>query len=207
MENELKILIVEDDPADAIRLTHELRQHGLNFCSQRIETREAFLRSIETQPPDLVLSDHGLPSFSGFAALEIVQEKCPKVPFIFVTGHYDQGLMVEMFESGAAGYVYKNRLQDLLPAIHQAMEEAKHASQPQPEEPVAEDLPVSTTSGRSENSPSRELRLICSRCKKVRTEHGEWEQIDTYLQRHQQATVTLALCPACAVLKQELLDL
>jgi Zn-finger nucleic acid-binding protein len=48
--------------------------------------------------------------------------------------------------------------------------------------------------------------LICSRCKKVRDERGEWEQIDVYLRRHQQATVTLALCPACAGMRRPLQD-
>jgi len=62
MENELQILIVEDDPADAIRMTHELRKQGLKFRSVRIETRDDFMRALKEQPPDLVLSDHGLPA-------------------------------------------------------------------------------------------------------------------------------------------------
>ena len=206
MGNALQILIVEDDPADAIRMTHELRKQGLVFCSHCVESRDAFLRAIEEQPPDLVLSDHGLPSFTGFAALEIVQEKCPKVPFIFVTGHYDQGMMVEMFESGAAGYVYKNHLQDLVPAIHQAFKEAKHPNPSQPEETVSETSEASPPHARSENLTGRELQLVCSRCKKVRAENGDWEQLDTYLQRHKQATVTLALCPICAAARNELFD-
>jgi len=202
MENELQILIVEDDPADAIRMTHELRKQGLKFRSVRIETRDDFMRALKEQPPDLVLSDHGLPSFTGFSALEIIRERCPKVPFIFVTGHYDQGLMVEMFESGASGYVYKNHLQDLVPAIQQAFAEVGQPAPP-PETLVIEKTATPTPPGRIESTPARGSHLICSRCKKVRTETGDWEQIDIYLRKHRQATVTLGLCPECATRRQE----
>ena len=199
MDNEkLQILIVEDDPADADRLMHELGRQGFAFHGQRVETRDDFLHNLEQQPPDLVLSDSGLPAFSGFAALELVQEKCPEVPFVFVTGYYDQGLMVEMFDSGAAGYVYKNRLTDLGPVIRQAQEEVRQRRQPRVEEERDDPDEEAKRAPARETKPGKDLRLICSNCKKVRDEQGEWERIDAYLRRHGQATVTLALCPACA---------
>ena len=197
-KEELQILIVEDDPADADRLMHELGRQGFAFHGQRVETRDDFLHNLEEQPPDLILSDSGLPAFSGFAALELVQEKCPEVPFVFVTGYYDQGLMVEMFDSGAAGYVYKNRLTDLGPVIRQAQEEVRQRRQPRVEEESDDADKEAKRASAREAKPGKDLRLICSNCKKVRDERGEWEQIDVYLRRHEQATVTLALCPACA---------
>lgn len=204
MGQELQILIIEDDPADADRLMHELARQGFAFQGRRIETRDQFLRHLDLQSPDLILSDHGIPAFSGFAALEIVQEKCPQVPFVFVTGYYDQGLMVEMFDSGAAGYVYKNRLTDLGPVIRQAQEEVRQRRQPRLEEGSGEPGAQANPASSKEAKPSKDLRLICSHCKKVRDERGEWEQIDVYLRRHQQATVTLALCPACAAMRRPL---
>lgn len=198
MENDLQILIVEDDPADADRLMHELERQGFAFQGQRVETRDDFLHSLESEPPDLILSDHGIPAFSGFAALELAQEKCPQVPFVFVTGYYDQGLMVEMFDSGAAGYVYKNRLTDLGPVIRQAQGEIRQRRQPRVEDDSGEPGAEAGRASSKESKPGKDLRLICSHCKKVRDERGEWEPIDVHLRRHQQATVTLALCPACA---------
>lgn len=198
MEKELHILIVEDDPADADRLMHELERQGFAFQGQRVETRGDFLQNLERQPPDLVLSDSGMPAFSGFAALELVQEKCPEVPFVFVTGYYDQGLMVEMFDSGAAGYVYKNRLTDLGPVIRQAQQEVRQRRQPGAEQEIGEAGKEANPAPTREVKPAKDLRLICSHCKKVRDERGEWEPIDIYLRQHEQATVTLALCPACA---------
>ena len=121
MEKQLKVLIVEDDPVDVLRLVHEFARHGIDCQSNRVQTKEEFLEAVRECPPDLILSDHGLPSFNGFVALNIAQEQCPQVPFIFVTGSNDQGMIVEMYESGAAGYVYKNRLSDLVPAVRQAL--------------------------------------------------------------------------------------
>jgi len=206
MGKELKILIIEDDPADADRLVHELERQGFAFQGCRVETREDFLRQLEPQPPDLVLSDHGIPAFSGFAALELVQEKCPQVPFVFVTGYYDQGLMVEMFDSGATGYVYKNRLADLGPVIRQAQEEVRQRQQSRLEENRDEPDAEAQRTPSKEAKAVKDLRLICSQCKKVRDERGEWQHIDVYLREHQQATVTLALCPACARLDRPPLD-
>jgi len=201
--NELQILIIEDDPADADRLMHELKRQGFAFQGQRVETRDDFLRNLERQPPDLILSDSGMPAFSGFAALELVQEKCPQVPFVFVTGYYDQGLMVEMFDGGAAGYVYKNRLTDLGPVIRQAQEEVRQRRQSRLEEGPDELGGDANSAPAKEPKAGKDLRMICSHCKKVRDERGEWEQIDVYLRRHEQATVTLALCPACAGMRRK----
>ena len=47
----------------------------------------------------------------------------------------------------------------------------------------------------------REITLVCSQCKKVRNEQGDWERLDTYLRKHEKAMVTLALCPHCAWLR------
>jgi CheY-like chemotaxis protein len=199
VEKELQILIIEDDPADALRLMHELGRSGLRFRSERVETREDFLIAVQQHPPDVILSDHGLPNFSGFAALDIVQEKCPQIPFIFVTGTYDQGMMVEMFESGAVGYVYKNRLSDLKPAIQTALSEKQQRSSGQPEPVKSETRGAETPLPLvPEGKVRREHLLICSHCKKVCNEERFWEPIESYLQRQERATVTLALCPDCA---------
>ena len=190
MVKELQILIIEDDPADALRLMHELGRCGIPFRGHRVETRTDFLNAVAKERPDLVLSDHGLPSFSGFAALDIIQEKCPEVPFIFVTGSYDQGMMVEMFESGAAGYVYKNRLSELGPAIQQALKEIGTRPEQRSETESSQQPHVS-------DQPRRGQLLICSHCKKVRNETGDWEMIEDDLKAHKEATVSLGLCPRC----------
>src|SRR5947207_8676008 len=125
VKNEIRILYVEDIPADAAMVNHALRQGGLTFRTKRVDSKSAFLQELEHNPPDLILSDHGLPSFDGFTALAIARDKCPEVPFIFVTGSLGEEMTIATFESGAADYVLKNRMARLVPAVQRALREAE----------------------------------------------------------------------------------
>jgi PAS domain S-box-containing protein len=125
VKREIQILFVEDVPTEVAIVNHELRKAGLVFRSRRVDTREAFLRELEHDPPDVILSDHGLPSFDGFTALAIARDKCPEVPFIFVTGSLGEQMTIETFESGASDYVLKSQLSKLGPAVLRTLREAE----------------------------------------------------------------------------------
>ena len=124
MSKEIRILILEDVAADVVRINHELRQGGVNFRSKRVDTRADFLNELQHHPPDVILSDHGLPAFDGFTALAIAKDKCPGVPFIFVSGSLGELTAIETLKSGATDYVLKDRLSELAPAIQRALQEA-----------------------------------------------------------------------------------
>ena len=200
----LQIIIIEDDPNDVIRIEHELARGGLDCRLTRVQTRGQFLEALQSQKPQVILSDHGLPSFDGFTALEMVQRQCPQVPFIFVTASYSQAMLVEMFEGGAAGYVYKNRMQEIVPAVQQALANAKESAAPAPET-VTADRPTAQARPESDFQRPRPVvpaepvcvRVICPACKRVRNAAGAWEPIELYLQKHAEATVSLSRCPDC----------
>ncbi|HEX4645007.1 MAG TPA: PAS domain S-box protein [Verrucomicrobiae bacterium] len=125
MKKELLILCVEDVPADVVRLNHALREGGMSFRSKRVETEKAFVHELEHNLPDVILSDHGLPSFDGFMALTIARKKCPEVPFIFVTGRLGEQIAIETLKNGATDYVLKSNLTKLAPTIQRALREAE----------------------------------------------------------------------------------
>lgn len=125
MKKELRILCVEDVPADVVRLNHALREGGMSFRSKRVDTQAAFVHELEHNPPDVILSDHGLPSFDGFMALTIAREKCPDIPFIFVTGKLGEQIAIETLRNGATDYVLKSNLAKLAPAIQHALRAAE----------------------------------------------------------------------------------
>src|SRR5882757_10531493 len=129
MKNEVRILCVEDLPADVVMLNHVLRQGGLRFRSKRVDTKAAFLHELEHHPPDVILSDHGLPSFDGFTALALARNKCPEIPFIFVTSALGEEMTISTFESGATGYVLKKDLSKLAPTVERALREAKERTE------------------------------------------------------------------------------
>ena len=125
MDKKLRILFLEDVPSDAELIARELRKAKLAFSSERVETKEAFVREIEKFKPHLILADYSLPTFDGLSALAIAQEKCPDVPFIFVSGSIGEEFAIETLKKGATDYVLKDRLSPLVPTVRRALDEAE----------------------------------------------------------------------------------
>jgi PAS domain S-box-containing protein len=126
VKKELRILILEDADIDALLIDHELRKGGFSFRSTRIDTSEDLVAELDREPPDLILSDHGLPSFDGYSALETAKSRFPDVPFIFVTGRLGEEVAVDTLRRGATDYVLKTKLGgNLLPAIRRALKECE----------------------------------------------------------------------------------
>jgi CheY-like chemotaxis protein len=119
----MTILFLEDAGADFEFVLHELRQAGLEADLRRVETRDEYLAALKDGPPDLILSDYGLPSFSGREALSLAREICPRVLFIFVSGTIGEEAAVEALRAGATDYVLKDKLAKLPPAVDRALEE------------------------------------------------------------------------------------
>ena len=118
---QIRILLLEDAPADLALVNHELGKTGLRFSSKLVDSRESFLHELENKPPDLILSDKGVPSFDGLAALAIAREKRPDVPFIFVTNPLGEQMTIEAFQNGATDYVLKSQLGRLAPVVRRAL--------------------------------------------------------------------------------------
>lgn len=118
----LRILHVEDVPADAELAERELLQAGFVFETRRVETREAFLAALSDFAPDLILSDYRLPAFDGMQAVLLAKEHSPDVPFIITTGRVNEETAVACMKAGAADYVLKDHLGRLGTAVRSALE-------------------------------------------------------------------------------------
>jgi DNA-binding NtrC family response regulator len=125
VNQELRILILEDVAAHAELMEHELRKAELLFSARRVATRDAFLAALGEFNSDLILADYSLPAFDGAAALRIAREQCPAVPFVFVSGALGEELAIETLKQGATDYVLKQRLERLAPAVRRALREAE----------------------------------------------------------------------------------
>lgn len=129
LKNEIRILLLEDNSTDAELVRHALKQGGLLYSWKHVDNRSAFTHELEGSPPDLILSDFSLPSFDGYTALAIAQQKCPDVPFIFVTGTLGEEVAIETLKKGATDYVLKHRLARLVPSVHRALREARERAE------------------------------------------------------------------------------
>jgi C4-dicarboxylate-specific signal transduction histidine kinase len=125
----IRILLLEDDAADA-ELVRELLEADRLICTiTRTQNHPEFLAALEGGNIDIILADYKLPSFDGLSALALAQEKCPGPPFIFVSGTMGEELAIEALKQGAADYVLKTRLARLAPAVRRAMREFAERSQ------------------------------------------------------------------------------
>ena len=124
MDENLRILILEDRISDAYLIEFELQEEGIAFTSQRAETEKDYVRALQEFSPDLILSDYNLPQYSGSLALVAAKKLCPEVPFILVTGAIrdeDDGLYSEILAQGARECVLKNHLERLAPAVRKVL--------------------------------------------------------------------------------------
>lgn len=196
--SEIRVLVIEDDSNDAWLMGQELKRAGIPFRAERIETREQFLRALEGPAPDIILADHGLPQFDGFSALAIARERCPEVPFLFVTGSLGEEMIIETLHRGATDYVLKHRLSKLGPAVERALREADDRRKRSIAEQHREALIVELQEALAKVKTLSGLLPICSSCKKIRDDKGYWSRLEIYLQAHSSAKLTHGICPDCA---------
>lgn len=121
MATRLQVLIVEDQPADAELMVHELRRAGLEPDWHRVETEADYVARLHGGL-DVILSDYSLPQFDGLRALRLLQGQGLDIPFIVVTGSLNEEAAVECMKQGAADYLLKDRLARLGPAVRQALQ-------------------------------------------------------------------------------------
>jgi DNA-binding response OmpR family regulator len=100
----MKILVVEDDK-DALDLTvYSLRKHGYQVIAGR--DGEQALEQWESENPDLVVLDVGLPKVNGFEVCRRIRETS-LTPVIMLTGKSEEEQVVHGFRQGADDYVTK----------------------------------------------------------------------------------------------------
>ena len=123
MSTPLRVLILEDRSADADLMLLELRRAGFEPDWKRVDTEKDYLASLDPGL-DIILSDYSLPQFDGLRALTLLQDQGLDIPFILVTGGFEE-LGIACMKQGASDYLIKDRLGRLGAAVTQALEEKK----------------------------------------------------------------------------------
>jgi DNA-binding NtrC family response regulator len=115
-DQQLRLLIVDDE--QSIRRLCVTVGHGLNFACSEAETAEAALATVETAPPDIIVTDLKLPGQSGTDLLRKMKELLPHAEIAIMTGHGSIESAVETMREGAYDYIEKpfrvERLRQLL---------------------------------------------------------------------------------------------
>lgn len=117
----LRALIIEDNPANAELMLHELRRADIEPVFQRVETEHDFRAALD-DGWDIILAGSSLPQLSALRALAIVQERRSDIPLVVVTGRLSEEEAVECIRHGAADYLLRDQMVRLGPAVRRALE-------------------------------------------------------------------------------------
>jgi DNA-binding NarL/FixJ family response regulator len=115
----VRVLVVEDDPA--VRRSIELLVADAGHLVITASTARGALELFEERRPELVLLDLGLPDRDGVELLRDMRARSPETPVIVVSIVTDEASIVEAMRSGALGYLFKDDLGRLLPALKEAL--------------------------------------------------------------------------------------
>ena len=110
MENEKKInvYIVEDYLLTRVTYKKAFQDYKDINITGDFETAEACIDALETQVPDIILMDLGLPYMTGIEATKIIHRKYPDIKIIILTSHENDNEVLSSLASGANAYALKD---------------------------------------------------------------------------------------------------
>lgn len=103
----MKVLIVDDTPANIDILGHFLKQSGLDISIAL--NGEIAQKIISNNKPDLILLDVMMPGVDGYQLCEILKanDQTKNIPIIFITARFETKDIVKGFEVGGVDYIVK----------------------------------------------------------------------------------------------------
>ena len=130
--NSPTVFVIDDD--DLVRAAIQGMLKSVGLRSETFGAAQEFLRSKRPDGPSCLVLDVRLPGVNGLDFQQELAEAGIRIPIIFITGHGDIPMSVRAMKSGAVEFLTKPfRDQDLLDAIHQALDRDRVARQQQSE--------------------------------------------------------------------------
>lgn len=115
----LRILLVEDNPTDALLVRHALAEAtSPAFNLVHAEVLQCALELVVQRSFDLILLDLGLPDSQGIESLARLRGRAPEVPVLVLTGLDDEEVGLKAVHEGAQDYLLKSCVSEkILPRI------------------------------------------------------------------------------------------
>ena len=113
----------DDDAAllQALPHTVALRIHGVQVDTA--DSAQGALELLEEQDYDAIVTDIKMPGMDGLELLARIQERCPEIPTLLITGHAEQALITRALRGGAYDFIQKpiDRV-SFVAALHRAIQ-------------------------------------------------------------------------------------
>ena len=123
MENNIRILLIEDNPGDAFLIEEHLDEFAI-FPYELIiaETLNEALSVLKEQSFDIILSDLSLPDSEGINTLFSIHNENLLIPIIVLSGSNDEITASYAIEKGAHDFFDKGKMENrLLDCIKQCV--------------------------------------------------------------------------------------
>jgi signal transduction histidine kinase len=110
VDSPLRVLLVEDNPGDAVLVREMLRGAADGFRLQVATTLRGAVEALGEDRADCLLLDLSLPDASGTEAVVTVRDAAPEVPVVVLSGLADEGAALRALGAGAQDYLIKGRV-------------------------------------------------------------------------------------------------
>lgn len=183
----LRVLIADDDQVSTMVLARTLEQWGFEVVVAH-DGVEAWERIVGADPPALAIVDWMMPGLDGIALCRRIRAAALPSPVyvIMLTVRSSRQDLVAGLDAGADDYLTK-------PFDPEELQARIHVGQ--------------RTLGLIANIKRLTgLLPICSYCKRIRSDHDYWEQVESYITEHTDAQFSHGICPSCLVKAMEQIE-
>ena len=124
MPHPLRILVIDDNPVDRVRIIHTLEESFPQLQVRQAATEAEVSDAVEAGDFDLVLTDYLLPWTDGLALFRRIRAVLPEIPVLMVTGSGNEEIAIEAIKAGLDDYIMKSsrHLGRLPSAVQSVME-------------------------------------------------------------------------------------
>jgi CheY-like chemotaxis protein len=194
------VLVVDDQPVN-LSLVEKILQDLPVKIIKATSGKEA-IQIAEKQKLALILMDVQMPGMDGFETADRIKkiENTKNTPIIFVTAIGTDAENVQRgYESGAVDYIIKPVTPFVLRSKVQIFLEMDEKY-----EEIDDMLTHLEEKNRAFENTLNTIRMnqglvpICSWCRKIKNDEGDWEQVEEYIHRISAAEFTHGVCPHCA---------
>jgi DNA-binding NarL/FixJ family response regulator len=110
----IRVILADDHAMIRSGLKTLLREaQDIDVAGEAGDGEEA-VRLTETLAPDVVVIDLSMPKMSGIEAIGVIRKRFPAVRILVLTMHENEEYILQIFRSGAAGYIVKSAGKDEL---------------------------------------------------------------------------------------------
>ncbi|NWF73232.1 MAG: response regulator transcription factor [Nitrospirae bacterium] len=202
----MAILIVDDSRDEQTLLSTRLHAAGYEALMVA-DSAEAVLEMLSQNSAgqkmggiDLILMDILLPGVDGLEACRRIKatEWLQDIPIIVITVKTDEQALLAAFAAGAMDYIRKPvNPAELVARVSSALAMKKERDTRKARE---QELLMRT---QELEQALRDVKVlhglipICAKCKRVRTDNGNWQYLEEYIQTHSEAEFSHGICHVC----------